>query len=80
MYKNIVEDLVNKHSKPHKKEKVTPEYVKQKLFAKIHYKRVLDHLDLFEMLNKLPALIAERKNLKMVLIDSFPTLYKNLTD
>ena len=80
MYKYIVDELVNRHSKPHKKEKITTEYVKQKLFDNIHYKRVLDHLDLTELLTKLPKLLQERKNIKMVLIDSFPTQYKNLPD
>lgn len=80
MYKYIAEELVKRHSKPHAKEKITPEYVKGKLFDKIHYKRILDNIDLSEILLKLPLVLTEKKKIKMVIIDSFPTHYKSIPD
>jgi len=76
----MVENLVKNHSKPHKREMVTEEYVRSKIFEKIHYKRILDNIDLTEFIGKLSKLLKEQPRIKLIMFDSFPTHFRNIVD
>ena len=81
IYHRIIDTLLKSHSKIKTgSNTISEEAIKAKFFERLHYKRILDHLELIEFLQKLPNLLKERKNIKLVIFDSFTSHFKSMSD
>jgi len=83
IYQKIIGTLLKNQSKTNKKDEFLGgkfEEIKSKFFDRLHYKRVLSHLELFELLQKLPELLKQRALIKLIIFDTFTTHMRSITD
>jgi len=83
IYQKIIENLLKNQSKLNKKSEFGGakfESIKTKFFERLHYKRLLSHLELIELFQKLPELLKQKSSIKLIIFDSFTTHLRTITD